>query len=253
VLDEEQLLDGVDLTGHPDPLGAGSAVDPDVLEGEPEIGYEPGESGIWPPDVQDGWATWSPADREATAPPDGDGASAEWSPAGGGRRRRLVLGVVGAAILVLLVARGLDDALAGAGGRPSHPTGSPATGALSAMSRTRSAASTPQATPQTAGRPATGSPRSRPSRRGRATRGLRRGPVRAGVSGSRPGRPQDAPGRAATISPAGEMQDTGVGSGADRPTTAATRTIGAVRPGVSPDAPRPPRRPSPEQEFGFER
>ncbi len=122
VLDEEQLLAGVDLADHPDPL-AGRAAD------------EPSAD----------WDDWSPDPEDDFLPPPGgpsSGSPGRDDAAGPRRRRWLTLGFICALGVVLLVAREIGAALDTAGTRPGS----------------RPAAALPTAGSPTAGSPTAGSP-----------------------------------------------------------------------------------------------
>jgi hypothetical protein len=148
VLDEEQLLGGVDLADHPDPRA-----------GEGRTGRGPedckdwsaGEWAEWDPDEADGPLDWSRGDagdpelvaRGERSSPRAHGSSVAT------RRRRLALGTLGALIVILLVSRGIGSILAGAGEPASSrraPSG-PAVGALSAMSRDSASAASARPAP----------------------------------------------------------------------------------------------------------
>jgi hypothetical protein len=284
VLDEEQLLGGVDLTGHPDPLTG----HPDPLAGGPDDGSrgDQGAWGEWTPDDEDSRLTWSPEDLDPTVAwsPDHADAHQAWSPddagqADGGeadglrahpspdrrgarsaglssrapvgarRLGRLTLGFVGAAVVVLVIARGLGGVLAGVGERAgSRPAGgSPIVGALAAVSRGSAGSRAAQ--------PAARVP-SPPARRVRSVPAPRVLTRPARRVGSRP-----APGTRSTSTPppgyrsaahAHERRARGGGGAEGREVGPST----PVRPADASGARQPPgpgRASSPEQEFGFER
>ena len=117
VLDEEQLLAGVDLADHPDPLAGRSA-------GEPSEDWDE-----WSPDPED----------EFFPPPDGpsSGSRRREDAAGPVRRRRwLTLGFICALVVVLAVAREIGAALDTSGTRPGPR---PAAGVPAASSPTSGA------------------------------------------------------------------------------------------------------------------
>jgi hypothetical protein len=277
VLDEEQLLGGVDLTDYPDPTTADVAAEPsddhDRSRAWSGAAYHQGAADEWSPDDPtgdgdwsfdgaNGYRDWSPggvvdqvesgADRPTDRPP----STSLRSAVDGGRRRRLVIGFAAALIVVLLVARGLSGILAGAGARSdSGRTGARAmAGALSAMSGSaggvRARQPIPGAAPVSVGTssgarhaPATGTPASRPrGRHPRIARTTKRGPraTRADDGGDRgPARPS--------------RRAVGGGRTATRPVAARLTPFDTARPGTAPASARPARIASPEQEFGFER
>jgi len=278
VLDEEQLLGGVDLTGHPDPLA-----------GEPDDG-SPGEQGAWgewTPDDEDSRLAWSPEDLDPTvawspgdadshqawSPDDAgqadageaDGRPGQPSPGGRGARSaalssrapvgarrlgRLTLGFVGAAVLVLVIARGLGGVLAGVGERPgSRPaTGSPVVGALSAVSRGSAGSRAAQPAPRV---------RALPARRGRSV------PARRGRSRPAPRvRPRAAPRTRSTSTTAPPVYRSTVhaherpargGGGSEGREAAPSRPVRPADGSGARQPPGPGLASSPEQEFGFER
>jgi hypothetical protein len=271
VLDEEQLLGGVDLTDHPDPVAAGSSEqsggglgDWDEWSPDGDAGVdwgldEEGGAGVWSPDDADPTDVWSPgdADLESVWSPDvgrvsaGEQPSPSISPSPGRGRRAMRVGVVfvGAAVAVLLIVRTLGTELAGVGQRPRpRPEASPATGALPAMSR------------QPAG--ATGQPRrvtQLPAARTDARPG-QSGPVMASPAAGASTRPPSR--RHATVVPAKRggvdrpASQGPAGAPSDGPTPSAEASPSPVRPvdgGRAGAGAKSGRAGSPEPEFGFER
>jgi hypothetical protein len=157
VLDEEQLLDGVDLTGYPDRPAdespEGYADDHDLPD--EAVFDDPAGGG------QSTWDEWTPGDGEpvdwlpgyGTWPDEpAGGARGAAGPGSGGaagsdRRRRVALGCVVGLVLIVLIARGLAATVATGGRASSRPgTGGGRLGALAVLSpRAEGAISTPSA------------------------------------------------------------------------------------------------------------
>jgi hypothetical protein len=168
VLDEEDLLGGVDLTNYPDPGGgspAGSRERPTGEDAEWARAWpEEAEAGEWSPedwgDRGEDWAPdddpedWTPDDDPEDWTPDDDPEDGGWSadrddrgraasirPASSGTRRgRLVVGCVGGLVVIALVARVIGGVIStpGNGRTEQVATGRGTVGALSAMSRSTS-------------------------------------------------------------------------------------------------------------------
>lgn len=278
VLDEEQLLGGVDLTDHPDPL----AVGPDD--------ESPGEESDWSPGDEGVLGEWSPADEGVAGDWSlgGEGPATSGSTRGARQALRRRAGFVGAAVVVVLVARVLGAALEGVGQRPGlRPDRTPAAGALSAMSRAQPATGAGAPPSQvTAASPGLGSgghaqagsvPTARGDARPRTRRPASLVPSKSGADGG-----VGAQRRAGGSEPAGSAG--GSGSGAERvpgatgpapatsprpaPPAAPETTTDAVAPAASEtpasagrpvaggrpgEGPTPTAAGSPEWEFGFER
>jgi hypothetical protein len=157
VLDEEQLLDGVDLTGYPDrpadeaPEGYADDHDlPDEAVFDDSAGGAQSTWDEWTPgdgepvDWLPGYGTWPAEPAAGSRDAAGPGSSGA---AGSDRRRRVALGCVVGLVLIVLIGRGLAATVA-TGGRASSPPGANGgrLGALAALpSRAQGAVSTTSA------------------------------------------------------------------------------------------------------------
>jgi hypothetical protein len=264
VLDEEQLLGGVDLADHPDAFGDRS-------------GGGRGEE----------WDEWSPdAEEEPRDEEEGDEEAARWGPSAsrpsgeGGRRRWLAVGFVGALVVVLLVAREIGASLDTAGSRAGHlPTAGTTTGqapgasaALPRSSAGEAAVSPVVETPRRpAGAPSTAGPGGRSGHPG-GLGGRASGPGGPSGPGGRPrprsraqpdpsGRSRPQPARAAVqapsrpVGPARGSSNPGRGTGpqASTPGPAQARAVSRSRRGGGRRTSAVTRGQSPAGEFGFER
>ncbi|MEA2370518.1 MAG: hypothetical protein QOH12_912 [Solirubrobacteraceae bacterium] len=217
VLDEEQLLGGVDLADHPDPIGgrSGGGRGDEWDEWSPDREDEPRDDGPYEWEAGGGADRSSPACEEEEEGEDAARRAPSASrPSGeGGHRRWLAVGFVGALVVVLLVAREIGASLDTVGSRAGRlPTAGTTTGrapgALAAVpgsSAGEAAVSPvvetprrPASTPATAG---AGGRRGRPSGLGDRPSGAGDRPGRPGGRRSGPGRP--ASGRGGPSGPGG--------------------------------------------------
>jgi hypothetical protein len=207
-------------------------------------GEESGEE--WAPGGEESGEAWAPDDLGDPSSP-GPGwrgqpsAGGRWSrprsagsPAReGGRRRRLTIGLLGALILVVLVARGIGEVLATSGGRSGlgRAAGGPLVGALSAVSH-RSGAGRAPAKPRARGRSAAGSA-------ALGTAALRPDVSRAAVSrlgSARRGSSSTA------VSDAAASRAAGAGHGGPGQVQSSPHAIGGPASGSSSQSVRPPAR-----------